>query len=69
MKAFNLLIYIVMLIFGGLTVVSYVLTQVATLSDPFTGFMLTAVLFGAVFILIPYAILTGRSRNQKFAEG
>ncbi len=68
MKAFYLLLYIIMLIFGGLGAVGFALTQVGTVTDPFAGFMLTAVVFGAVFIIIPYAILTGKSKNQKFRD-
>lgn len=68
MKALYLILYIVMLIFGGMAAVTFALNQVATVTDPFAGFMLTAVVFGAVFLLIPYAILSGKSKNRRFAD-
>ncbi|RLG45318.1 MAG: hypothetical protein DRN81_02005 [Thermoproteota archaeon] len=52
-----LALYFVMLIFGGITVISTnVLTAITTLADPFTSFIMFMVSIGIFFGVIPYMI-------------
>ena len=56
-RTLYMMVYIVMLIFGGLTVITtQVLGSIATLSDPFTSFIMVLVSFVIFFGVIPWAI-------------
>lgn len=56
-RTLYMMIYVVMLLFGGLTVIStQVIGSIATISDPFTSFMMVLVSFVIFFGVIPWAI-------------
>lgn len=64
-----IVLYFVMLIFGGITVISTdVLAPIATLADPFTSFMMFIVSIGVFFGVIPYMIWYSSTRETGIAS-
>jgi hypothetical protein len=62
----QLMIYGVLMIFGGITAVSTnVIGQIATITDPFTSFFFVLVSLLVFFGIIPYFIwINATSENQ-----